>query len=255
MAPGSRALVLRDRASGEERLIWPNMLTFVGPRWSHDGTRVLIKGRNTANRWGMFTVDVATGAVSDAVLASDVDSETSLGAYQWSPGRNALLFARHGIGIVEHDLTTHEERTIVALPPDVYVTPGRGCAWAPDGQSLAYSVRQGRGRDSRIVLYLRLADGTTRELFRVGPPEGLMLQGWTPDARSVYVLRRLVSSGSTPPRDQLWRIPTDGGAPVFTGTAAPGLRNVAIHPEGRSIAYVAGYPDWDLWSLEHPALR
>lgn len=250
---GARALVIRDRTTGQERFLYPEMLFFNGPRWSYDGTRILVKGRSaSSNQWGEFVVDARTAVVTPALVASEIGGETELGPHQWVPGRNAILLARHGKGIVEVDLATGGETLIVPLAPGVDLTAARGCAFARDGRTLAWSVRErSEGRPPEAVLRVREPDGTIRELLRAVAPDWLMLMDWAPDGRSVYVVRQTASRpGAAPTRSELWRVPIDGRPPVATGLTAPSLRGVSVHPDGRTVAYVTGLPTWEIWAME-----
>ena len=46
--------------------------------------------------------------------------------------------------------------------------------------------------------------------------------GWMPDGKAVVVLRALERRDGAAAKMELWRVPFDGSAPVFTGIAAPG---------------------------------
>ncbi|BCS32124.1 hypothetical protein TBR22_A13330 [Luteitalea sp. TBR-22] len=250
---GSRALVIRDRSTGHERLLYPDMLFFNAPRWSPDGTRILVKGRlASTNKWGEYIVDARTGAVTPVVVASQLMDETELGPHQWVPGREAILLARYGKGLVEVDLATGAEKTLVPLEPGVNITAPRGCAYAPDGRTLAWStVERSAGRGNETVLRVREPGGSVRELLRSVGPEWLMLMDWAPDGQAVYVVRHFAArSGALPARAELWRVPIDGSAPSDMGLSAPSLRAVSVHPDGRRIAYVTGFPTWEIWALE-----
>jgi Tol biopolymer transport system component len=247
---GSRALVIRDRVSGAERVLYPDLLFFIQPRWAPDGSRILVKGRSAAtNLWGLHMVDVRTAAVTSAVTAATTDAEGELGPVQWVPGREAILIGRHGKGIVEFDLVTQAERILVPLASDVVITAGTGCSYAPDGRSLAWSVREGRGPKAQHVLHVRDAGGTTRELLRTTGPEWLQMMDWAPDGRSLFVVRN-GRQGAQAGHGELWRVPVDGNAPVPTGLSAFGLRGVSVHPDGKTIAYTAGFPTWEIWAME-----
>ena len=74
--------------------------------------------------------------------------------------------------------------------------------------------------------------------------------GWMPDGQAVVVLRSFESRDGASAKTEVWRVPIDGGEPVFTGIAAPGLRSVAIHPSGEEMAYVYGSPAWETWVME-----
>ncbi len=247
---GSRALVVRDHVSGSERVLYPNLLFFIQTRWSPDGSRILVKGRSAAsNMWGLHMVDARTAEVTSVLTAATADSESELGPVQWVPGREAILIGRHAKGIVEFDLVTQAERILVPLARDVVITAGTGCGYAPDGRTLAWSVREGRSAKAQHALHVRDAGGTTRELLRTTGPEWLQMMDWAPDGRSVYVVRN-GRQGAQSGHGELWRVPIDGSAPVPTGLSAFGLRGVSVHPDGKTVAYTAGFPTWEIWAME-----
>ena len=74
---------------------------------------------------------------------------------------------------------------------------------------------------------------------------------WAPDGRAVFVVRQFPRRpGGAPERWELWRVPLDGTAPLNTGLSVPTLRGVSVHPDGRTIAYTAGFPTWEVWAME-----
>jgi Tol biopolymer transport system component len=252
IGPGARALVVRDHATGAERFLYPDLTFFIQPRWSPDGTRIIVKGRSAeSNKWGLHIVDARSGAVASALTAETVDSESEIGSIQWVPGREAILVGRHGKGIIEFDLKTGIEQVIVPVAAGVNITAGNGCSYGPDGRTLAWSVREGRGPKSQHILRVRDADGTIRELLRAMSPEWLMMHDWAPDGRALFIVRQFpMRPGGGPERSELWRVPLDGTAPLYTGLSVPTLRGVSVHPDGRTIAYTAGLPTWEVWAME-----
>lgn len=250
---GSRAIVIRDHETGHERLLYPDMLFLNAPRWSPDSTRLLVKGRSaTTNRWGEFIVDARTGAMTPAVTAEALGDEGEIGPHQWVPGREAILFGRHEKGIVEVDLASGQETMLVPVAAGVSFSAGRGVAYAPDVGTLAWSVHERKARArAESVLRVRDRDGTIRELLRATMPDGLMLMAWAPDGRAVYVVRQFGERTAPAPRHaELWRVPINGAAPHPTGLSADHMRGVAVHPDGRTIAYVTGFPTWEIWAME-----
>jgi Tol biopolymer transport system component len=252
VGPSSQHLVIRDRVTGRQRRLHPALTYVAQPRWSHDGRQLLVKGRGVkSGAWSLHVLDAGTGVVVQTVPGTGVADEWRIGSYQWVPTRNAILFARSGRGLVELDPATGAERVIVPLQPQQHITGGRGCAYAPDGQTLAYSVQQTDGRTRRATLHVREASGRTRELMRAETPDWLMLQGWAPDGESVYVVRQFQARpGAGGERREVWRVPIDGRPPVSTGLRTQLLRDVAVNRDGRTIAYVDGVPSWQIAVLE-----
>jgi Tol biopolymer transport system component len=250
---GSKAIVIRDQATGQERLVFPDMLFLNAPRWSHDGTRLLVKGRSAAtNRWGEFIVDSRTGAMTPAITAEVSEDEGEIGPHQWVPGREAILIGRHGKGIAEVDLVSGDQTMLVPAVANSSFSAGRGVAYSPDGRTLAWSVHERKaGAPVETVLRVRDENGSTRDILRTTMPDALALMAWAPDGRAVYVVRQFGGgNGSASRPTELWRVPVDGGMPEPTGLSADGMRGVAVHPDGRTIAYVTGFATWEIWAME-----
>jgi len=258
-------LVVRDRTTGVERPLVPDLMHFGDPRWSPDGTRILVRGQGADDKYGFFLVDARTGAVQPVFAMEDIERESDLGAFQWKPGREVITYALNNTAIRELDLRTGASTDVVPLRQGLRITAGRGLAWDAEARRLAYSTFEKSAESFINALHLREADGTTRELLRAPPGDDLRLMGWMPDGRSLIALRTFVSRddgrpvgpgvppGRTPGPDgkvELWRIPVDGSAPAFTGIAQPGLRQVAMHPSGSEVAYVYGASAWETWVMD-----
>ena len=99
-----------------------------------------------------------------------------------------------------------------------------GPAISPDGQSVAFSVRQ----NGKALLYVMQADGTKAHILA----NSLDLQGapaWSPDGRSI------VSAADDHGIPHLFRIPTDGRSPAsFVHEYS---RDPVWSPDGRLVVY------------------
>jgi len=179
----------------------------------------------------------------------DVERETDLGVFQWKPGREVITYALNNTAIRELDVGTGVSTDVVPLRQGLRITAGRGLAWDREGRRLAYSTFEATAKAFVNVLYLRESDGTTREVLRAMEGDDLRLMGWMPDGSSVLVLRSFESRDGADAKVELWRIPVDRSAPVFTGIAQPGLRNVTMHPSGSEVAYVYGSSSWETWVM------
>ena len=50
----------------------------------------------------------------------------------------------------------------------------------------------------------------------------------------------------------LWRVSSQGGKPEKLDFATPFIQSLAVHPDGRRIAFAAGYPQKsDVWVMKN----
>lgn len=70
--PGTRALVIVDVATGEQREFAPPLSYFFTPRWSRDGRSILIAGTGSSPTPGWYRIDAATGALSTIVQSKSI---------------------------------------------------------------------------------------------------------------------------------------------------------------------------------------
>lgn len=62
---------------------------------------------------------------------------------------------------------------------------------------------------------------------------------------------RIRFGGGRVRNETLWRVPITGGAPVSTGLTLEGMRDISIHPDGRQIAFNAGWKRGEQWVMEN----
>ena len=93
--------------------------------------------------------------------------------------------------------------------------------------------------------------GPPRELLRGSPTEDFILVGLDVDTRHLLVVRRTVASDPELRDETLWRVPIDGSDPISTGFTMEGLRDISMHPDGRQIAFNAGWKRGEHWVMEN----
>jgi Tol biopolymer transport system component len=163
---GPESLYVMDLASGAERLLVRHgRRTGLGnPSWSHDSRRIVFS-TNWAKGFGIHIVDVARAEERPLTRAHPTGCEP-----RFHPdGRRVAYVHRGGQGdtsrIVEHDLETGRETTLVDWPALNY-----NPAYAPDGSEIAFTSNV---TGEWVVYRQRLAD---RRAWRVtyggGPARG-----------------------------------------------------------------------------------
>lgn len=233
-----RALVIRA-GDGTQRELSIPMATYRTPAWSEDGRSLLLVGRDSKLRDGLFRLDVASGSVEPAV-------QSEPGLYVnwagWMPGGRELIYsAPSGAGgghLIRLNLDTGGRQELFKADG-----PLRSLAISPDGRFVAV---HGRG-----LLLIPTEGGAPRVLvapsadLEIVPFRGL---GWAGNGRYILFGARRSNGGSNA---ELWRVDVQSGAGESTGFAIPALRDLAVDRAGRRLAFASGQQRFELWALEN----
>ncbi len=161
------------------------------------------------------------------------------------------LISQHQDGrLTLHDTSTGRGRTW----HDPGVVTLREHVMAPHTGAVAYVVGRQHLGGNASSLMLWGGSGEPRELLRIHEPnEQFRLAGWTADGLGLVIIRWSFDSARSQRvgDETLWRVPTTGGAPVATGLALAGLRDISIHPDGRQIVFNAGFRRIERWVMEN----
>ena len=161
-----------------------------------------------------------------------------------------MFFQRWGAGkasaIVARELATGQERDVHSLAgPAVYVSSP---LVSPDDRHIAVAVNEFDENRSKAVMVVSLAGGEARTLVRdtrlPWPPP----IAWAPDSLGVLFVKQ------PDPGDQkteLWLAPIQGGEPRKLALAAPNMREVVVHPDGRRVAFTSANDRTEVWVMEN----
>ncbi len=239
-------IVIRSLQTGEERELSPKLQDLLGPRWSPDGRFLLIPGTDPkTRRWGLFRMDPQTGDVAALV-------ESRPGSWmvmpEWSPKGEAIFYMLHEDSelpakkesIVMRNLKTGQEKKLYSA------SHIHSYALAPDGRQLIFT------EGTRLLKVIPASGGEPRELLRLPESEYVDWLEWTVDGRHVFFTRSEALSPVAHNRPiPLWRMPAEGGEPDRMELAMQGLRQMRFHPDGRRIAFTAGYLKVEVWVMEN----
>jgi Tol biopolymer transport system component len=118
-------------------------------------------------------------------------------------------------------------------------------ALSPDERTLAFHARE-KGKSS--IMLIPTAGGPARPLLTIEQPEVFPFWGysWTPDSKHLVSARNRENVG------ELWLVPVDGSAPRRIHFPRMGaLQSVRMNPDGKTVAFVAGGSESQLWVAEH----
>lgn len=242
-------LCIRSLETGEER----ELSVALGFRysfrfhWSPDG-RFLLATANADGLRGLFRIDVRTGEVAPAVTVPDHPSNHSFRPHGvWSRDGTTIFYA-HGDAVRLRDLETGQDAEVYrSTSPDA---GPNNLTLSPDGQWLAFGL--GNFVNGRVLMVMPAAGGAPRELMRLQRGSFTGLE-WANDGRHLLFTRSPESPAGFQIRGQseLWRVPVGGGEPHRVGLPTRYQGTLAIHPDGRRIAFEAGETAPELWVVEN----
>ena len=247
--PASSVLVIRALVSGKERELTPRLNHFSRPRWSPDGRHVLVQGNDRRNRQGLYKINVQTGEVAPVV-------QVQPGVYaleaSWSPDGKEIFYRRQDSGgkiarfFVREVESGREKGLIHSAEGSFFLSP----ALSPDGRQLAFVLRDEK-TGSTALRIMPSHGGEPRELLRVGEPEFIQYGSveWTTDGRKILFARGRFTPQE--PRGSLWQVSSRGGEPERVDLTADGMRDVRLHPDGRRVAFTAGFNRAEIWVMEN----
>jgi Tol biopolymer transport system component len=216
--------------------------------WSPNGRQIAFRGIDLRRRWGTFVFDLTTRQLLTVDPGSSADRYV-YGFPQFSRDGRALSLFRVerkasgemvGTALVSHDIVSGAERIEL---PDLrgFLTRREPLGRSPDHRFLL-AAEDGTS-PSRLLVYDTITNGI-REVFAAQPARAFDIDDgvqWTPDSRAIVAN---VREGQGTRR--LWWIPVDGGNPYPLDLGVPNVSDsaIAIHPDGRQLAFLAGDPIW-----------
>lgn len=223
---------IREVQSGSERAITPLMRSWNKVKWSHDGSALLVLGTGLEGKTGVFRIDDSTGG---AALVTEIPGDT----WSFAPSADGRVLYYGTPKVTKaRDLASGSDRTLFEVPQggnyDLRVSH--------DGTRLA--IRAG--------IYLALVElktGESRVLYRTPELSSERLWGmdWTSDDRE---LATIVRPGSGMERMQMKIFPVSGGEPRVI-TIPKELRSLSFSPDGKQVATLRMFDQWQVWALEN----
>lgn len=149
--------------------------------------------------------------------------------------------------ILLRDLGTGTEKAITQI--EGKDTSFINLALTRDGLKLAASIWNDSQKLTRLVV-MPPTGGAMAELLQVQGPEPIRSLAWTPDGRQLLFVRRT----SAPPgqrRAEVWCTSSEGGRSQGLGLSMREIDRLAVHPDGRRIAFSASDSKSEVWTMEN----
>jgi Tol biopolymer transport system component len=257
-AQGRELLVIRALADGRERPLNHSFTWISQVQWPAPSD-VVVRAADSKGRWGLFRVDVRTGASRPLEMSGcreercPVDDKTVRLVHSVSPDFRSVYYAfepqrgdRGDRVVVQHDLVSGRDREVLR-GPGLY-----GLRLSPRGTQISY-VEPGVPPKSYSLRVLDIATRTSREVVSVSDGAVLTtLIEWTPDGERLFYGQ--VKNGEP----SAWIVPVSGGGrpvavniPLRDQSRSP-YRSVHIHPDGRRLMLTSGPPEVaEVWTLEN----
>ncbi len=213
---------------------------------------------------GVIVVDLATGTGREANVPGT-------GLFTWRS--DSSLLGILGAGFVEVRLDGREPTPIDILRNPVskdcngtrvvrsqrrYVSVDTGVGVQPPFDALAVPMKFSSTCTSVAFVkdgVLSVSDARegapSRELVRLSNGEHFQDNAsgiaWSLDDRFLYYVTYRDVHGDY----ELWRVPSTGGKPIFTGVKMPDLSQMSIHPDGNRIAFTSVRWNYEAWAIDN----
>lgn len=254
---GSRKKVERlrihDLRSGEEREVvveGARLRPNYGIAWSPDGKRLLATTHDQG-RWGLLEFDIETGALTQ-VRGPDDPPSRPIG---WSAAGREILYKAYTRETDGDGLSVY---AIEGIRPSqsrgkrLYASRGLASA----GKILEHALSHQRDRiawrefaePDEAIKVMSTRGGKAEIVFQPNDGWSARSLAWTPDGKTLLVQRR--SSG--PSREGgVWIIPLDGRQAFRSELSELYLKNLNVHPDGKTIYFQSGYRDPRIFKTEN----
>lgn len=250
---GADAVAIRSIESGHVQRL-PRKLPYGRePRFSPDGTALILGGRDSKGRDGIFRIDVKSGDTTPILYASRLGTQP-----RWSVDGTKIYYKDVASAgrVVERDLSSGFER-------EMFRHPQVGeFQLSPDGRLLAVQTDVDPVSHSAAIQVISVADASARELVRIASGDFLAQAqtfAWAPDSKAMLLAK---NAGG---RAELWSVDIATGQSrkfeidtrdwtltSFISSGATYLdAGFSLSPDGRQIAFLTGKSAVEVWALEN----
>jgi len=239
-----QAICILSLVSGEKRELFPDLENMRFIRWSADGKNFFSYGFDKKGRTGLYSIDIQTGETDFILMCKP--NEEFIPELDIFPDGKRIVYKKYERGkagtgsimsIRVRDLQNGTEEEIYHKEN---ASESHHMALSSDGKWIAFDDRDPRW----ILKVIRVTGGESRELCRTKSGESLTSFDWRPETREIFFTKSI--SGKP---NQLWRVNLENGEPQRIDLSMRRLRELRFHPDGKQIAFSAGYIEAEVWVM------
>jgi Tol biopolymer transport system component len=229
-------ITIHSLKTGEEHDLSPKFPFMWGPiRWSPDGRSIIVSGKDSKARHGLFLIDAQTAKATPIEMWQGA---IDLPAF-FPDGKRLLYRSWQGEAgataqtILVRDLETGRETEFFRPTPGVRIDD---IALSPDGQQVALTLLEKETRSS-VLKVLPIAGGDAKELVRAEEPEAIVGESLSWSSDSGYIVFGKVRASGQEGKTEVLLISSRGGEPHALGLAMDSVRDLSFHPDGHHLAF------------------
>jgi Tol biopolymer transport system component len=243
------AICIHSLESGEKRELFPDLKHMRFIRWSADGKNFFSYGFDQKGSKGIYSIDAQSGE-TDLILGCT--TEEFIPEIDVFPDAKRIVYKkleRRKIG--EGDIISIRVRGIQSGEEEeifhkVNALESHHVALSSDGKWIVFDERV----PLRALIVIKATGGEPRELLRVKSGESLTSLEWRPESQEIFFTKGISGKPS-----QLWRISLEGEKPQRIDLSMRRLMGLCFHPDGKRIAFSAGYIEAEVWAMENLLLQ
>ena len=237
-----RGGIVIQGTDGEVRKDIPLEFDFDSSRlaWSPQGT-LAVRSRSVPE---LRLVDVSSGRTIETInVPRSRGAAEHVSSVAWLDDARLVVATTDAIWSVDRKGRSEPQQRKLWQAPEGHAIDH--FSLSPDRSSIAL-VLNGPAQSSRLI-HVSLAGGATRDLLTLSAPAAVQVGEWMPDGRSVLAVQSMRGKAPIPQRGRLSRVPVDGTAAVPLGLEAGALSDVSIDRDGRTLTFIAGGTEPELW--------
>lgn len=234
---------IQSLESGETRELVSDLEYMYYIRWSADGKSFYSHGLDKKGRTGLYSIDTQTGELDILLECKEEEYIPWLDVF---PDGKRIVYKMwvqnkpgegHIMSIRIRDIQSGKEEEIYRhenANQSSYV------ALSSDGKWIAFDDRV----SVRSIKVIETTGGEPRELCRMQFGESITALDWRPGGLELFFIK-----GAD--LNQLWRVNLEDKEPQRVDLSMRSMRELQFHPDGKRIAFYAGYVEAEVWVMEN----